>query len=63
MIRSAIARRRFVQAGTRRGNLIAIVSGPKPGELILTSRQIKLRNGSPTRIDNAFALSANPAHG
>ncbi|MBI2496622.1 MAG: efflux RND transporter periplasmic adaptor subunit [Opitutae bacterium] len=52
---------RFVQTGPQRGNLISILSGLKPGEQVVTSGQIKLRNGSPVQIDNTAAPSANPA--
>ena len=36
-------------------------SGLKPGEEVVTSGQIKLRNGSPVRVDNSVVPSANPA--
>lgn len=41
-----VARQRFVETGERRGNRIAIESGVKPGELVVTEGQIKLRNNA-----------------
>lgn len=61
VVENNVAQQRFVQTGSQRGNQIAIVSGLKPGEMVVTSGQIKLRNGSPVRIDNTVAPSANPA--
>lgn len=61
VVEGGIARQRFVQTGPQRGNLVAIVSGLKPGEATVTSGQIKLRNGSPVRVDNSVVPSANPA--
>lgn len=61
VIESGVAKQRVVQTGAQRGNLIAIVSGLKAGETVVTSGQIKLRNGVPVKIDNSVAPSANPA--
>lgn len=61
VVENGVARQRFIQTGPQRGNLVSIVSGLKPGESIVTSGQIKLRNGSPVRVDNAVAPSADPA--
>lgn len=61
VVEEGVARQRFVQTGRQRGNVIAILSGLKPGEQVVTSGQIKLRNGSPVRVDNAVVPSANPA--
>lgn len=61
VVEAGVAKQRFVQTGAQRGNVIAILSGLKPGEQVVTSGQIKLRNGAPVRIDNAVAPSANPA--
>ncbi len=56
-----VAQQRFIQTGAQRGNVISVLSGLKPGEEIVTSGQIKLRNGSPVRVDNSVVPSANPA--
>lgn len=55
---------RFVKLGPTRGDQIAIESGVKPGEVIVTAGQIKLRNGVPVAVNNdvlpANAISPNP---
>lgn len=56
-----VAQQRFIQTGAQRGNVISVLSGLKPGEEVVTSGQIKLRNGSPVRVDNSVVPSANPA--
>jgi len=61
VIEGNVAHQRFVQTGAQRGNLVTILSGLKPGESVVTSGQIKLRNGSPVQIDNTVVPSANPA--
>lgn len=58
---AGVAQQRFIQTGAQRGNVIAVLSGLKPGEEVVTSGQIKLRNGSPVRVDNSVVPSANPA--
>lgn len=57
----SVAHQRFVKAGLERGDLVMIVEGLKVGEKVVTSGQIKLRNGSLVRIDNTLAPDANPA--
>lgn len=61
VVEKGVAQQRFVQTGPQRGDLIAILSGLKPGDQIVTSGQIKIRNGSPVKVDNAAAPDANPA--
>jgi membrane fusion protein (multidrug efflux system) len=61
VVEDNVARQRFIQTGAQRGNLIVVLSGLKPGEPVVTSGQIKLRNGSPVRIDNTVTPSADPA--
>jgi len=61
VIDGGVVKQRFVQTGPQRGNLIAILSGLQPGEQVVTSGQIKLRNGSPVRVDNSAAPSSDPA--
>lgn len=61
VIDNGVARQRFVGTGAQRGNLVSIASGLKAGEQVVTSGQIKLRNGVPVRVDNSAAPSANPA--
>lgn len=54
-----VARQRFVQLGETRGDQIAILKGLKPGEEVVTSGQLKLRNGSPVAINNTAAPQAS----
>jgi membrane fusion protein, multidrug efflux system len=55
---------RFVKLGPTRGDQIAVESGVKPGEVIVTAGQIKLRNGVPVAVNNdvlpANAVNPNP---
>lgn len=60
VIEKGVAQQRFVQTGPERGSLVAILSGLKPGEMVVTSGQIKLRNGSPVQVNNTVTPSANP---
>ena len=43
----------FVTVGLERGDQTAIVKGVKQGDLVITSGQLKLKNGSPVIINNA----------
>lgn len=48
-----LAKQVFVTTGESRGDQVAILQGIQDGDTIITSGQIKLRNGSPIRIDNS----------
>ncbi|OYV18951.1 MAG: RND family efflux transporter MFP subunit [Methylococcaceae bacterium NSM2-1] len=52
-----IAKQSFVTTGDSRGDQIAILKGINEGETIVTSGQIKLRNGSPVTVDNSILPS------
>ena len=56
-----IVKQRFVTTGATRGDQVAIVKGLKPGDRVVTSGQIKLRNGSPVVIDNSIEPTDDPA--
>ena len=45
-------RQQFVKLGGARGDQIAIVSGVKPGEEVVTSGVFKLRNGAAVVVNN-----------
>jgi membrane fusion protein (multidrug efflux system) len=49
------AQQRFVQLGATRGDQVAVRSGIAAGEVIVTSGQMKLRNGSPVVVNNSIA--------
>lgn len=56
-----IAYQSFVVTGEARGNQIEILQGLKEGDLVVTSGQLKLKNGSEVSIDNKIVPSNNPA--
>jgi membrane fusion protein, multidrug efflux system len=49
-----IAKQSFVTTGDTRGDQIAILNGVNEGDTIVTTGQIKLRNGSPVTVDNSI---------
>ncbi len=54
-------RQQFVKLGGARGDQIAVVSGIKPGEEVVTSGVFKLRNGAAVQVNNAVQPANNPA--
>ena len=52
-----IARQTFVVTGATRGDQVAVLSGVKAGDTVVTTGQIKLRNGSPIVVNNAVEPS------
>jgi len=54
-----VARQTFVTTGATRGDQVAIVKGINEGDMIVTSGQIKLHNGSVVLIDNAITPTAD----
>ncbi|HZY01985.1 MAG TPA: efflux RND transporter periplasmic adaptor subunit [Anaeromyxobacteraceae bacterium] len=61
-----VARQAFVQTGERRGDLVAVLSGLKAGDTVVSSGAFKLRNGGRVAVNNALApeasLSPKPAN-
>jgi membrane fusion protein, multidrug efflux system len=55
------ARQTFVTTGATRGDQIAILKGVKAGDTVVTSGQLKLKNGSRVVINNQIQPSNNPA--
>ena len=57
-----VAQQVFVTTGATRGDQVAILTGLKGGETVVTSGQLKLKNGTPAVIDNSVqpANSPNP---
>lgn len=51
----------FVTTGEKRGDQIAILDGLKEGEMVVTSGQLKLKNGSNVVINNSVVPNNNPA--
>ena len=56
-----IARQVFVTTGATRGDQVAILKGVADGDMVVTSGQIKLRNGVPLAIDNRVVPSNDAA--
>lgn len=54
-------RQTFITVGPVRGDQVAILKGVKEGELVVSSGQLKLRNGSAVVIDNRVQPSNEPA--
>lgn len=54
------AKQTFVVTGDTRGDQIAILKGVKAGDQIVTSGQLKLKNGSQVIINNSIVPSNNP---
>jgi len=50
----------FVKTGPVRGDQVAILSGIKEGDVVVTSGQMKLKNGTPLAVNNSV-LPANEA--
>jgi len=53
-------RQQFVKLGGSRGDQVAVVSGVKPGEEVVTSGVFKLRNGAAVVVNNKVQPSNNP---
>jgi membrane fusion protein, multidrug efflux system len=50
----------FVTTGPTRGDQVAILKGLDAGTEVVSSGQIKLKNGAPVRIDNSVKPADNP---
>ena len=56
-----VARQVFVTTGATRGDQVAILKGVSEGDMVVTSGQIKLRNGVPLIVDNRVVPTNDPA--
>ena len=54
-------RQQFVKLGRSRGDQIAVLSGIKPGDEVVTSGVFKLRNGAAIQINNTVRPANSPA--
>ncbi len=57
---SLVAQQVFVTTGPTRGDQIAILKGIDPGTLVVTSGQVKLKNGAPVVVDNTVQPTNDP---
>ena len=46
--------------GPTRGDQVAVLSGVKQGDQVVTSGQLKLNNGAPLIVDNSVLPSNDP---
>jgi membrane fusion protein (multidrug efflux system) len=54
-------RQQFVKLGNSRGDQVAVVTGVKDGEQVVTSGVFKLRNGAAVKVNNKVQPGNNPA--
>jgi len=57
---SLIAQQTFVTTGSTRGDQVAVLSGIKEGDIVVTSGQLKLKNGTPIQPDNRVQPKNDP---
>ena len=53
--------RKFVRTGATRGDQVQILDGVAVGDRIVTSGQLKLRNGSPVKIVDSPSPANDPS--
>jgi membrane fusion protein (multidrug efflux system) len=58
---TTVARQKFIRAGERRGDFVAVASGLAAGETVVTSGAFKLRNGAAIAVNDALAPDAEVA--
>src|SRR5215467_1456605 len=58
---SLLAQQKFVVTGVTRGDQVAILSGIKEGDTVVTAGQIKLRSGVPVNVNNSIQPSNDAA--
>ena len=55
------AKQTFITIGSSRGDQVAVLTGIKEGDLVITSGQLKLKNGSTVIINNRVQPLNDPA--
>ena len=55
-----VVQQAFVTTGETRGDQVAILKGLKEGQQVVTSGQVKLKNGTPIVIDNSVSPANSP---
>jgi membrane fusion protein, multidrug efflux system len=58
--KSLVAQQVFVTVSATRGDQAAVVSGVKEGDTVVTSGQLKLKNGTPLAVDNSVLPKDDP---
>jgi membrane fusion protein, multidrug efflux system len=54
------AQQTFVTLGPTRGDQVAVLKGIQRGDVVVTSGQLKLKNGTPLKVDNAVTPKDDP---
>jgi membrane fusion protein (multidrug efflux system) len=55
-----VARQSFITTGATRGDQVAVLSGVKPGDVVVSAGQIKLHNDVPVVVNNTVQTADNP---
>jgi membrane fusion protein, multidrug efflux system len=55
-----VASQSFVTTGATRGDQVAVLTGVKPGDVVVSAGQIKLHNGAPVVVNNKLQPTDNP---
>jgi membrane fusion protein (multidrug efflux system) len=55
-----VAQQVFVTTGLTRGDQVAVLTGLQAGQQVVTSGQIKLKNGTPVVVDNTVSPTNSP---
>src|SRR5262249_11558161 len=55
-----IAKQTFITVGPTRGDQVAVLQGVNSGDLVVTSGQLKLTNGTPLIVDNKVTPANDP---
>ncbi|MFZ6848939.1 efflux RND transporter periplasmic adaptor subunit [Undibacterium sp. RuRC25W] len=55
-----VAQQVFVTTGATRGDQVAVLAGIEAGQIVVTSGQLKLKNGTPVLIDNSVQPKNSP---
>ncbi|HVY17880.1 MAG TPA: efflux RND transporter periplasmic adaptor subunit [Rhodopila sp.] len=58
--KSLVATQTFVTTGATRGDQVAVLTGIKPGDVVVSAGQIKLHNGTPVVVNNKIQPTDNP---
>jgi membrane fusion protein (multidrug efflux system) len=51
---------RFITTGLTRGDQVAVLSGLKAGDTVVTAGQLKLHNDAPVFVNNSILPANNP---
>lgn len=55
-----VAHQTFITTGPTRGDQVAVLKGVKEGDMVVTSGQVKLRNGATALVNNTVQPANNP---